>query len=74
MTGRRARLTPVDVVYLAVSFAVLAFGIQIFYPLLNQNAGRLGTGELYLFQTIAPALLLTLFTVLFVTAVGGSSS
>jgi hypothetical protein len=67
----RARITLVDIIYIAVSMAVLAFLAPVLYDLLAAKAGVLGTGELYLFQLIVPGILITMLMVIYSTAVSG---
>lgn len=68
MTGDRARLTLLDVVYIAASLAVLAFLAQVFYPILQEQAGELGTGTGLLVQTLVPALVIAILYITFAIA------
>lgn len=69
----RARLTPVDVVFYGVALLLLAFMAEPMYSTLRDNAGHLGTGEAYLFQMIYPATILTLMSVIWLTAASGGA-
>jgi hypothetical protein len=69
--GDRGRLTIVDVVFIAVSVAVLAALAPAVYTLLQQQAGELGTGSGYLFQMVVPGIVATLLVVTYATATGG---
>ena len=73
MMGARGRLTPVDIVYIAVSVAVLAFGVQPLYKVMSANSDVIPTGALYLFQIIVPTLALVLLSVVFIIAIGGGN-
>jgi len=73
MMGTRARLTPVDVVYIAVSIAVLSFSVPVLYEVMGSNSDLIPTGSLYLFQLITPVLVLTILSVTFIVAVGGGN-
>lgn len=69
----RARLTPVDVVFYGVAIFLLAVFAKPIYTVMNDNAGYLGTGEGYLFQLIFPAVILTVMSVIWLTAVSGGA-
>lgn len=67
----RARLTPVDVIYIGVGIAVLAFLVEPLYMLMNANAGELGKAEAFLFQMIVPGIVMTILYVMYSTAISG---
>jgi len=69
----RARLTPVDVVYFGVAVFILGHFAGPIYTVLGDSAGSLGPGEAFLFQMIFPALLLTIISVVYLTAATGGS-
>lgn len=72
----RARLTPVDVIFIGVGIAVFVFLAEPLYTVMDQQAaaGTLDTPEAYLFQLIPGALVITLMYVMYATAVGGSGT
>lgn len=69
MRGRRARITLIDVVFIAASLAVLAFLSPALYEVLQQQTDVLGTGELLFMQMLVPAIVLTLLVLTFSRAV-----
>lgn len=70
----RARLTPVDVIFIAVGFAVLAFLSEPLYTVMNDQASTLGKPEAFLFQLIVPGIVLTMLYVTYATAIGGANA
>jgi len=70
----RGRITLPDVVFLVFGLACLAALGPVFYDLLGQNAGELGTGAGLLFQALIPALIVVIFGLIYVTAVGGGGA
>jgi len=70
----RARLTPVDVVFFGVVIFILGHLAGPVYQILAENSADLGTGTTYLFQMIFPAMILTVLSLVFLTAVSGGAS
>jgi len=70
----RGRITLPDVVFLLFGLACLAALGPVFYELLGQNAGEFGTGTGLLFQALIPALIVVIFGLIYVTAVGGGGA
>lgn len=70
----RARLTIVDVVTAAASVAVLGILAKPMMTALRNNSGDLGQMEAFLFLAIPPALVMSLFVLIFATAIGGRPS
>jgi len=66
----RARITPVDVVFIAVGLAVLTFLSGPLYSALDQSS--LSTGTELLFRMIPPGLVSMLIFVTYRTALIGS--
>lgn len=69
MSGTRARITLIDVVFITASLAVLAFLSPVLYDVLEQQTDVLGTGELLFMQMLIPGIVLTLLVLLFSRAV-----
>jgi hypothetical protein len=67
----RARLTPVDVVFIGVAIFVLGNLAPAVYTVLSNNSGELSTGAAYLFQLVFPGLIMTILIVTYVTGVSG---
>lgn len=72
MMGERARLTPVDVVYIAVGLAALAFLAEPLYTALDSV--ELSTGATLLFQMLPPALVTMILFVTYRISLIGSGS
>lgn len=68
---QRARLTPVDVAYIAIAVFILGILVGPIYSLLNGNAGALGTGDIYMFRIVVPGALIAIFVTIMATAVEG---
>lgn len=71
MGDARARLTPVDIVMLVASVAVLGMLAGPIFSILDQQAGVLGTGPAYLFRMAVPGMVATVLVVTYAIAVGG---
>jgi len=69
----RGRLTPVDVIFIAVGLAALAFLSEPFYTALSQSSGSLSEGTEILFRMLPPALVTMLIFVTYRTALIGGS-
>lgn len=69
----RGRLTPVDIVFVVASLAVLTFMADPFYQILS-NA-NLGTGVDLLFRMLVPSLVAMLIFVVYRTSlIGGGAT
>lgn len=68
--NERARLTPVDVVYIAVGLAVLAFLSEPFYTALESSG--LSTDTALMFSMLPPALMTMILYVTYTTSLIGS--
>lgn len=68
--GCRARLTIVDVVYIAVALAAVGFLIGPMYTAMNANVGALDTGPAYLFRMVPAGLVMTLLVITYTSAIG----
>lgn len=67
----RGRLTPLDVVFMAVALAMLAFLGQPFYQLLNGST--MDAGALLLFRMIVPAMVaMMIYTIYRRSLLGGA--
>lgn len=70
-TDDRARITVPDVLFIVFSVASIAALYPVFWSGLEDRAGGMTTGELYLFQLILPFALLVVVSMVYVSAVGG---
>ncbi|WP_147435662.1 hypothetical protein [Halobellus sp. Atlit-38R] len=70
----RARLTPVDVVFFGVVIFILGHLAGPVYQILGEHSTDLGTAETYLFSMIFPAMILTVLSMIYLTAVSGGAS
>lgn len=71
MTGRdRGRLTPVDVVFISVAVAALAFLAEPFYTVLGSSS--LSTETELMFKMLPPALIATVLYVTYRISLLGS--
>lgn len=70
----RARLTPVDVVFFGVVIFILGHLAGPVYQILSENSADLGTGTAYMFYMIFPAMILTVLSLVYLTAVSGGAS
>jgi hypothetical protein len=70
----RGRLTPVDIVFYGVALFTAALFAEPWYSTLRGNAGQFGAGEAYIFQLIYPAFLITLMSMVYLTAASGGST
>lgn len=72
MNRNRARLTPVDVVLFGVVLFLLS---RLAIPVYEVVQGSdIGTAPGYLFAMIFPAMILTVLSLIFITAVSGGAS
>jgi Na+/melibiose symporter-like transporter len=69
--GERARLTPVDVIFIAVGLAALTFLVEPMYALLDTSS--LSTGTELMFRMLPPGLVAMLIFVAYRTALIGGS-
>jgi len=67
----RARLTPVDAVFIAVAIFVFGNLAAPVYTVLANNTGSMSTGAAYVWQLIFPGLIMTILIVTYVTGVSG---
>lgn len=65
----RARLTPVDIVFFGVAAFLLALMSNPVYQVLYDST--MGTGSSYLFQLMWPAMIVTVLTMIIITAASG---
>lgn len=70
----RGRITLPDVLFLVFGVALLGALLPVFYELLGQNASEFSTGQALLWQALPPALLIVMFALIYITAVGGGGS
>lgn len=68
----RARLTPIDVVFLGIAIFILGNLAPPVYTVLADNAGEMSTGAAYVWQLIFPGLIVTILVVTYVTGVSGA--
>lgn len=68
---QRGRVTVPDVVFVLMSVAVLGALYPVFRASLDQNAGSMGTGTVYLFILFLPLAVLVLFMLLFTKSTAG---
>ena len=70
----RGRLTIPDALFLVFGVGMMGALIPVFYDLLGQNAAELSTGEALLWQALPPALIVVMFALIYITAVGGGGA
>lgn len=70
LLGERARLTIVDVVFIAVALAAVGFLIGPMYAAMNANISELDTGTAYLMRMVPAGLVLTLLVIAYTSAIG----
>jgi len=67
----RARLTPIDAIFIGVAIFVLGNLAPAVYTVFSNNAGSMSTGTAYVWQLIFPGLIVTILVVTYVTGVSG---
>jgi hypothetical protein len=67
----RARLTPVDAVFIGVAIFILGNLAQPVYTVLANNVGEMSTGAAYVWQLVFPGMIMTILVVIYVTGVSG---
>jgi len=67
----RARLTPVDAVFIGVAIFILGNLAGPVYTVFANNTGSMSTGTAYVWQLIFPGLIATVLIVTYVTGVSG---
>ena len=68
----RARLTPVDVIYIGIALFILGNLAPAVYTTFSNNAGEMSTGAVYVWQLIFPGMIMTIIIVTYVTGVSGA--
>lgn len=70
LDDERARITPVDVVFVGLSGTLILVLGPVLLTVLDNSAPELSTGTVYLFQLVVPGLLMTILILLVLQARG----